>query len=297
MLKVHQLTWHAQRDRKCLLHDVTFAVEPGELVVLLGPNGAGKSTLLRLLAGDLPLQQGSIQWNGAAMQDRDPQELAKSRSVLGQHNAMGLAFTVEEVVRMGRYPYYGNTPAASDLEAVDRAVQTALLDPLRARVLDTTSGGEQQRTHIARAFTQVDNTAPGTRILLLDEPLNDLDIRHQHALMHAARSFAKEGHCVLAVLHDVNMAAQYADRIILMKASRITASGAPDEVLTAPILTEAYGLNAQVMPHPCHSCPLVFFDGSFRKGELESTVDTYPGTRDFSPVNARDLAHQNTHDR
>ena len=289
MLKVDQLTWHTQRDRKRLLHKVCFSVEPGELVVLLGPNGAGKSTLLRLLAGDLPLQEGSIQWNGASLQGRDPRELAKSRSVLGQHNAVGLAFTVEEVVRMGRYPYYGNTPANSDLEAVDRAMHTALLDPLRARVLDTTSGGEQQRTHIARAFTQVDNTAPGTRLLLLDEPLNDLDIRHQHALMNAARAFAKEGHCVLAVLHDVNMAAQYADRILLMKSSRITAAGAPDEVLTASILTEAYGLNAQVMPHPCHSCPLVFFDGSCRMADADNALETYPATREFKPVNAQHL--------
>ena len=290
MLKVDQLTWHTQRDRKRLLHEVSFAVEPGELVVLLGPNGAGKSTLLRLLAGDLPLQQGNIQWNGECLQTRDPQELAKSRAVLGQHNAVGLSFTVEEVVRMGRYPYYGNTPAASDLEAVDRAMATAQLDPLRARVLDSTSGGEQQRTHIARAFTQVDSTASGTRLLLLDEPLNDLDIRHQHALMNAARAFARQGHCVLAVLHDVNMAAQYADRILLMKASRITASGAPDDVLTASILTEAYGLNAQVMPHPCHSCPLVFFDGSCRMPEPDKALDTYPGTRAFKPENARDLA-------
>ncbi len=290
MLKVDHLTWYTQRERKRLLHEVSFTVEPGELVVLLGPNGAGKSTLLRLLAGDLPLQQGVIEWNGASLQGQDPRELARSRSVLGQHNAVGLAFTVEEVVRMGRYPYYGNTPGATDLEAVDRAMHTALLDPLRARVLDTTSGGEQQRTHIARAFTQVDNVAPGTRLLLLDEPLNDLDIRHQHALMHAARSFAKEGHCVLAVLHDVNMAAQYADRILLMKASRITASGVPDEVLTGPILTEAYGLNAQVMPHPCHSCPLVFFDGSCRMADAGNAVEAYPASRELTPKNMRNLA-------
>ena len=108
----------------------------------------------------------------------------------------------------------------------------------------------------------MDNTESGPRLLLLDELLNDLDIRYQHALMDAAKAFAKEGHCVLAVLHDVNMAAQYADRILLMKAGRITASGVPDDVLTAPILTEAYGLSAQVMPHPCHACPLVFFDGT-----------------------------------
>jgi iron complex transport system ATP-binding protein len=262
MLAANKLTWHAPRDRKRLLHDVSFRVEPGELVVVLGPNGAGKSTLLKLLAGDLPLQQGDVHWNHAPIQGRDPKELARSRAVLGQHNALGLAFTVEEVVRMGRYPYYGNTPARSDAEAVDRAVRTAHLEALRARVLDTTSGGEQQRTHIARAFTQVDNAESGPRLLLLDEPLNDLDIRHQHALMDAAKSFARNGHCVLAVLHDVNMAAQYADRILLMNRGHITASGVPDDVLTAPILTEAYGLSAQVMPHPCHACPLVFFDGT-----------------------------------
>ena len=284
MLKVDHLTWHTPRDHKRLLQDVTFGVEAGELVVVLGPNGAGKSTLLRLLAGDLPVQKGNIVWNGDQLKGRDPKELARSRAVLGQQNAVGLAFTVEEVVRMGRYPYYGNIPSDTDDQAVDRALQLAHLDPLRMRILDTTSGGEQQRTHIARVFTQVDSTSPGPRLLLLDEPLNDLDIRHQHALMGAAQEFAKAGHCVLAVLHDVNMAAQYADRILLMKAGRIKASGAPDEVLTGAILSEAYGLSAQVMPHPCHSCPLVFFDGSFKSGIQDTVIkELSPRTRDLAP--------------
>lgn len=271
MLKVDHLTWNTPRERKQLLHDVSFGVKPGELVVVLGPNGAGKSTLLRLLAGDLPVQEGKIRWNDRPMNGHDPKELARSRAVLGQQNAVGLAFTVEEVVRMGRYPYYGKVPSRQDDQAVDRALLAAHLDLLRPRVVDTTSGGEQQRTHIARVFTQVDNDRPGPRLLLLDEPLNDLDIRHQHALMDAAKSFAKAGHCVLAVLHDVNMAAQYADRILLMKAGRINASGAPDEVLTAAILSETYGLSAQVMPHPCHKCPLVFFDGSSKKTIAQAT--------------------------
>ena len=284
MLKVDHLTWHTPRDRKRLLRDVSFAVEAGELVVVLGPNGAGKSTLLRLLAGDLAVQEGEVRWKDRPMKGHDPKELARSRAVLGQHNAVGLAFTVEEVVRMGRYPYYGNVPSRNDDQAVDRALQGAHLDVLRPRVLDTTSGGEQQRTHIARVFTQVDNTAPGPRLLLLDEPLNDLDIRHQHALMDGAKSFAKAGHCVLAVLHDVNMAAQYADRILLMQAGRINASGAPDEVLTAAILSEAYGLTAQVMPHPCHACPLVFFDGSNKStAPYEPLTDPSLRARDLAP--------------
>lgn len=279
MLSVKHLTWHAPRDSKRLLHDVAFDVAPGELVVVLGPNGAGKSTLLRTLAGDLPVQKGEVRWNDAPIQHHKPRDLAKSRAVLGQHQAAGLAFTVEEVVRMGRYPYYGNTPSRSDMQAMDRAMHTVHIGPLRSRVLDSTSGGEQQRTHIARAFTQVDNGEPGARLLLLDEPLNDLDIRHQHALMDAAKAFAKEGHCVLAVLHDVNMAAQYADRILLMNAGRITASGAPDDVLTAPILSQAYGLSAQVMRHPCHECPLVYFGGSPKQATATVTVRT----RDLAP--------------
>ena len=261
MLTVEKLTWHAPRDRKHLLNNVSFSVPAGELVVLLGPNGAGKSTLLRILAGDLAVQQGEVRWNDVPMHLQRPGDLAKSRAVLGQHNAVGLAFTVEEVVRMGRYPYYGNTPSGADVQAVEMAMGRVHIDPLRSRVLDSTSGGEQQRTHIARAFTQVDNAGPGPRLLLLDEPLNDLDIRHQHALMESAKAFAKDGHCVLAVLHDVNMAAQYADRILLMNLGHITASGVPDEVLTGPILSQAYGLAAQVMRHPCHECPLVYFGG------------------------------------
>jgi iron complex transport system ATP-binding protein len=151
MLSAQHLTWHVQRDRKRLLHDVSFDVAPGELVVVLGPNGAGKSTLLRLLAGDLPLQQGEVRWKEAAMKDHAPKDLARSRAVLGQQNAVGLAFTVEEVVRMGRYPYYGNTPSRSDAEAVDRAMHTAQLDALRERVYWTPPAVGNSNAHTSRA--------------------------------------------------------------------------------------------------------------------------------------------------
>lgn len=287
MLKVDGLTWHAPRNRKRLLHQAGFTVAPGQLVVLLGPNGAGKSTLLRLLAGDLPLQEGSVEWNGRPMHAQSDSLLAKSRAVLGQHNPAGLAFTVEEVVRMGRYPYYGNTPAPADEAAMERAMRMVHVHPLKARELASTSGGEQQRTHIARAFTQVDNAETGPRLLLLDEPLNDLDIRHQHALMDAAKAFARDGHCVLAVLHDVNMAAQYADRILMMNAGRIVADGVPDEVLTPAILSAAYGLFAQVMRHPCHECPLVYFGMPKKPAMAEQPAPTEPMHIEGRLANAR----------
>lgn len=259
MLTAKNITWRAARDGKRLLADVSFRVAAGELVVVLGPNGAGKSTLLRLLAGDHPLQEGEITWKGDPLKSFPLAEIARERAVLGQHNRIDLGFTVEEVVRMGRYPHFVDHPSKIDEEAVEQAMAKTHLASFRRRALDSTSGGEQQRTHIARTFTQVDAKDRGPRMLLLDEPLNDLDIRHQHALMGAARAFASEGNCVLAILHDVNLAAQYADRILLLNGGKIVADGRPEEVLTAPILTEAYGLVAQVMRHPCQECPLVYF--------------------------------------
>lgn len=259
MLVVEHLFCHTGRGRKQLLEDVSLHLCPGRMAAVLGPNGAGKSSLLKVLAGDLPVQQGSVRWNGSDLLRRSPQSLATQRAVLQQHNAVGLTFTVEEVVRMGRYPYYGHAPGTADHDAMERAMALTEVRHLRDRVVEATSGGEKQRTHIARVLAQVDHEGPGPRLLLLDEPLNDLDIKHQHTLLMAVRRFAEEGHCALVVLHDLNMAAQYAHHLLLMKDAQVVAQGGPDEVLTAPRLTEAFGMPAQVVRHPGRKGPLVFF--------------------------------------
>lgn len=259
MLTLREISWRVGRSGPMLLRDISFTALPGELIAVIGPNGAGKSTLLKLIAGDHAVQTGILGWCGRDLQRIPQQELAKQRAVLGQRNEIGLGFTVREVVMMGRYPHFTGRPSPRDEQAVDRAMERMHVVPYADRDIGTLSGGEQQRTHIARTLAQVD--APGARpaLLLLDEPLNDLDVTHQHELLAHARGLAAAGHVVLAVLHDVNLAAQYAHRILVLSGGRQLAAGDPATVLTRTTLSAAYGLHAHVGPHPFLPVPFVHF--------------------------------------
>lgn len=259
MLTLRNITWHADPRGPAVLRDVSFAAQPGELVTVIGPNGAGKSTLLKLVAGDHPVRSGSVLWCGRDLQRLPPLAVARWRAVLDQRNRIGFGFTVREVVMMGRYPHFTGHPSALDEHAVECALERMGLHRLARRDINTLSGGEQQRTHIARTLAQIDGPAAAPGLLLLDEPLNDLDVKHQHALLAHLRAFAQAGHVVVAVLHDVNLAAQYAHRVLLLAKGRVFADGPAPDVLTPAALAAAYGLPAHVTMHPFLSVPFVHF--------------------------------------
>ncbi len=217
-----------------VLDAVDFAVRPGETVALVGPNGAGKSTLLGVLAGDVVPSRGEVTLDGERIAGVGATALARRRAVLLQHQGLSFGFRVADVVRMGRSPWHRTQQAVHDDEIVDRAMALTDVDAFAQRVFPTLSGGEQGRVSFARILAQ---EAP---VLLLDEPTAALDIRHQEALLGIARATARAGSAVVLVLHDLSLAAAYADRVCLLAGGRVAADGTPEEVLTAELLGDVY---------------------------------------------------------
>lgn len=217
-----------------VLHGVDLVVEPGELVALAGPNGAGKSTLLSALAGDAALSAGEVTLDGQRVAGAHAGALARRRAVLLQHQGLAFGFRVRHVVAMGRSPWHRTPEAERDDEVVDRAMLLCDVEAFAERTFPTLSGGEQARTSFARVLAQE------TPVLLLDEPTAALDIRHQEALLGIAREVARAGAAVVVVLHDLSLAAAYADRICLLSGGLVAADGPPEDVLTPERLTAVY---------------------------------------------------------
>ena len=218
------------------LKDISLEIAPGEIVALLGPNGAGKSTLLRAMTGLVVPASGAVRLFGDAMTALDRREIARSVAFVTQATDVAFGFTVRDVVMMGRAPYQRGwmSPSADDDAAVDRAMRACELGDLKLRRVDELSGGEQKRVAIARALAQ------SPKVLLLDEPGAFLDVRHQLALYDLLASLAKEGLAIVVSMHDINAAAQYATRIVLLKTGGIVAAGTVDEVLTYQRLRETF---------------------------------------------------------
>ena len=232
---------------KWLVRDVSLTVEPGEVIALVGPNGAGKSTLLRLLAGDVEPTGGQVLLDGKSVIAYHPRELALRRAVLPQQTVLQFAFTVREVVEMGR----GARRLDDSEQIVTRSLrQTDALD-LIERIYPSLSGGEQARVTLARVLAQE------TPILLLDEPTASLDLHHQQHVMDVARGLAAEGASVVAVLHDLNLAAGYADRIGVLRAGELVKLDTPWETFTEELLSDVFACPITVSTHPTWNRPLV----------------------------------------
>ena len=236
-----------------LVSDVDFRAEWGELVAIIGPNGAGKSTLLSLLAGDLVASAGSATIDGIELGGAAPAELATLRAVLSQRTPIDIPFTAAEVVAIGRFPHRRDAANSGEHDTAVVAAAMERTDTRRfaGRIFSTLSGGERTRVSLARVLAQ------DTPVVYLDEPTTALDVAHQERMMRQVASLAAEGRCVVTVLHDLNAAAVYADRIVLMSEGRVVAEGSPREVLRADTLNETYGHPMLVIDHPLHDCPLV----------------------------------------
>ncbi len=242
-----------------LLNDIDVAVRPGEFVAVLGENGAGKSTLLRALAGEslAPLRAiGRVELAGRPIHAWSSRERARLRAVLPQHAEPSFAFTAEEVALLGRFPY-GST--AVDRAIARQALQLADAAHLAERDVTTLSGGERARVLLAAVFAQLWETeAEHPRYLLLDEPTAALDLAHQHHLLATAREFAARRRLgVLAILHDLNLAAQYADRVLVLRSGRLLAQGAPRDVLSPQLIADGFAVAAHVLAHPLKPAPLI----------------------------------------
>lgn len=220
-----------------VLRDVSFEAAPGQLLVVLGPNGAGKSTLVRVLAGLLPPRRGQVVLDGTDLASLSRAAVARRVAVVPQTNHVAEGFSVREVVAMGRAPHQSGwlRLAGADAAVVERALVACELTDLAQRDVATLSGGEQQRVSIARALAQQAD------VLLLDEPAAHLDVRHVLSTFElVGREIAERSLVAVAVLHDLNVAAQFGDRILLMRAGGVVAHGTVEEVMTYRRLKEVF---------------------------------------------------------
>lgn len=238
-----------QVGRRTILDGIDLVAQPGEITAIIGPNGSGKSTLLKAIAGELP-HRGDIRLNGRSLRSIKSTEIAAERAVLPQQSALSFPFTVHEIVAMGARAG-GNGLSPDDLQTLPaRALAQVDLTGFGGRLYQDISGGEQQRVQLARVLCQVWRPlhAGIPRWLLLDEPVSSLDIRHQLLVMEIARDFAAAGGGVVAILHDLNLAALHADRIIALADGRILANGQPSSVLTVEMIERVFGCALNPVP-------------------------------------------------
>lgn len=243
MLIAENLTYSIKEHT--ILKKVNFSIRPGELVAVLGANGAGKSSMIKLLNAEHKATEGKITLAGKELQSYSPLALAKRRATMAQQHHVSADFTVEEIVLMGRYPHYSSKPTEADMEAVASTMKLCGVDHLAERSILHLSGGEKQRVHFARILAQLWKQPHA--LLLLDEPIAAMDIKFQHQTLSLARSLANSGWMVVAVLHDINLAAQYADRLFLMKNGRKMMDGTPSEVLNTRNIYTIFGIDADVV--------------------------------------------------
>lgn len=238
-----------------VLRDISLTLPKGGVTAMIGPNGAGKSTLLSLMARLMPLQSGRIAFDGRDVARTPSRELARLLAVLRQDTVLGTRLTVRDLVGFGRYPHCQGRPGAADRAAVEEAIGQFDLAPLAHRFLDELSGGQRQRAFVAMTFAQA------TDYLLLDEPLNNLDLTHARALMRRLRRLADDhGRTVVIVIHDINYAAAWADRIVAMREGRVTAFGPPEEVIRPDVLEALYGDRIEVTRHQGRLAALYHWD-------------------------------------
>ena len=245
---------------RALIENVDVAVAPGRITVLIGPNGAGKTTLLRVLSGEMAPSRGEACLDGEALRAFSAADLAWRRAVVPQASAVSFPFTVREVVMLGVTVPGFPLPDAALHRRVDAALDAMHLMPFADRFYTTLSGGERQRVHIARAMCQLAAAARGrgeTRCLLLDEPTASLDLAHQGQVLAAMRRQADQGHAVLAILHDLNLAAAIADHLVLLAAGRVASAGPPGEVLRDDVLSASYGCRVAANRVPENGRPFV----------------------------------------
>jgi len=238
-------------DGRRIVDSVGFAAHRGEVHALIGPNGAGKSTLLAALAGDQAVSEGRVLVGGRPLADWTLKALARERAVLLQQGTVFFPFTVRQVVSMGRRPWLRTDREDDDDTVVAEALRLTDLALFGERRLPSLSGGERGRAAFARTLAQE------AGILLLDEPTAALDLGHQEGLLQIARDRASAGDAVVVVLHDLTLAAAWADRITLLDDGRVSATGTPDEVLTSERVSAVYRHPVEVLRHPATGAAIV----------------------------------------
>ena len=244
-------------NSKKLLDGVSLEIRSGEVLAVLGPNGAGKSTLRKVLCGDLIASSGEVLMYNKPLGDWSLPERAKVRAVLPQESSLNFPFSVLEVVLMGRAPHLSGAEKSRDYEIARAALEAVDELKLEQRIYPTLSGGERQRVQLARVLAQIWERTENPRYMILDEPTSNLDIAHQHGILKIARRFAKENVAVMVILHDLNLAMQYADKILLLKDGKVNAFGKPLEILTEKMIYNVFNLPARIIENPFAEFPII----------------------------------------
>lgn len=253
MIEVKNLSYTV--GSKKILHDISLKATPGQLLAIIGPNGAGKSTLLKLLCKEIKSPKGTIFIHQKDIRDYTFKELALSRSVLSQSNEVSINFKVEEMVMMGRYPHFDAHPTKQDIEIVSEVLHNMGISHLRDRYYYSLSGGEQQRVQLARVLAQIYQHPKG--ILFLDEPINGLDIQYQQIILEKARQMANKNFTIVCILHDINFAARYADKILILKEGRYMDYGDPNVIITEEILFKTYNTKVKIIHNQELGYPII----------------------------------------
>ena len=264
-------------EAQTLLDGVDLHADSGELVGLIGPNGAGKSTLLRAISGILHHQDGAVRVEGKDLQSLSSRDVAATLALVPQIAPYTHGFTAIELVLMGRYPHLGRfqIEGREDDRIARESMRLTETEQFAGRTLDTLSGGERQRVFVSRALTQQ------PRVLLLDEPTSNLDVFHQLKVFDLVRRLVDDGLTAIAAIHDLNMAARYCDRLVLLFEGRVLAYGTPEQVLTPEAIERAFGVEAAVYPDPVTGSLAIGLIGPADEGPPNGAVrhaNVLPGT-------------------
>jgi iron complex transport system ATP-binding protein len=249
MLEVRKLG--LKIGEKVILEDVTASFLPGQFSMIIGPNGSGKSTLLKIIGQETAHYTGSVYYANEKSLHSGRHRLSKIRAVLSQHSDLSFPLSVEEVVMMGRYPHFSFQPTKYDQLILDQVLDKMDIKHLRHRNYLTLSGGEKQKTHFARVLAQIwDVPEKECRYLFLDEPIAFMDLNYQHEFLRIARSFARDHTVVIAVVHDLNLALQYADRVLALNKGRVIGDDVASKVITASLIEEMYNIQSNFLKDP-----------------------------------------------
>lgn len=257
MLKATNLSFHIKE--KYLVDEINLDFREGQFTVIMGQNGAGKSTLLKILANSLKSSQGDVEYNARNIHSYHSLELAKLRAVLSQHYDITFPISVDDIVVMGRYPHFKNVPSAEDNKICEEVMKLLNIEDLKGREYNTLSGGEAQKVQMARVLAQIWEKETA-KILFLDEPVSNLDMKYQNQILGIAQKISRENCIVIAVLHDINLSINYADRIVFMKDGLIKYVLNDLKDLTEEIIFDIFNVKAKIITNPFTDKPLVVYE-------------------------------------
>ena len=259
MLSIQNISYSV--GKKEIVKDISVNFLPGEFTMILGPNGSGKSTFLKLFSGEIKAKEGSVLYSDKNITDLKKEDLAKIRAVMSQQPELGFPLMVEEVVMMGRYPHFTFNPGKKDEAICNEVIGQMNISELKERNYLTLSGGEKQRVQFARVLAQIwEMPLQGHRYLFLDEPLTNLDINYQQEFLTIARSLTKTDTILVAVMHDINLAVQYADKLIFLKEGEMVSYGKPLEILSEELIKKVFDVETKIITNPVNGLPLMVYN-------------------------------------